>query len=77
MALVDGAVEVGEELVSQFQVLAADRLDSRVVQLGGFGVGRVSVGPDLVRGEITGVPAPGEPELPRAPVRAEKRAEGR
>src|SRR5437870_2726503 len=60
-------VIVGEQSVAQLEVLPANRLDLGVVELGRFRSLVV-----LHRTRFAPVPAPGQPELPGAPVRAEQ-----
>ena len=78
VGLADGGVEIGHQPVAELEVAPADRLDLGVVQLGHVGRGgALGAGDDLVRSELAGVPAPGEPGVPDAPVRAERRRERR
>ena len=75
-ALPRGRVDVRQHPIPKLEVLAADRLDVRIVQLARVRVrGAIGVAAKLHRSELAGVPAPRQPQVPVAAVRAEQRAE--
>src|SRR5262249_35294760 len=68
-----GAVEIGHQAISQFQILAAYRLDCGIVALTRIRIGGASgVIGDLVRSDLAGVPSPRQPQLPGAAVGAKQ-----
>src|SRR5690348_18389554 len=75
-AFVHGAIEIGQQAVTEFQVFAANRLDLRIVQLAGVGNRRAAVIADFDWPRITGIPSPGQAQFPRASMAAKQRAEG-
>ena len=67
---------VGQQLVAEVEILAADRFHRRVVQLARVRIRRTAgVVGSLVGREVAGIPTPRQAQLPRAPMRAEERTE--
>src|SRR6266581_290468 len=69
------AVQVRHHAITQLQIFAANRFDLSVMQFAGIGKRRAVVAADLGRPRFAGVPTPGQAELPRAAMAAEKGAE--
>ena len=73
----NGGVQVRQQAITQLQVFPTDRFDVGIVEFPGIVERRVPmVSLELGGTVVSGVPAPGQPQLPRSTVRAEERAEG-
>src|SRR5262249_40413015 len=73
--LMHNAVQIRQHAVAQLEVLAANRLDLRIVQFAGIRESRSFVPTNFGGTCLARVPAPRQAELPGAPVAAEKCAE--
>src|SRR5215471_1500968 len=70
----DGAVQIRQQTIAQLQILAANRLDLRIVQFAEIGERGTTIATDLCGADFAGVPTPGQAELPRAAVATKERA---
>src|ERR1700747_1764245 len=75
-SLAYGAVEIKKHAVPQFQILSADALHLRIVQLTRIWHSGAIVISDLGRSRVSRVPAPGKSQSPRSPMRSKQSAKG-
>src|SRR2546426_3522431 len=76
VTLADNRVKIRHQPIPQLQILSANRLDVRIVQLAWIGIrGAACIACNFVWSKLPGVPSPGQPQVPAPSVRSEQRTE--
>src|SRR5437762_10021459 len=72
-ALAHRRVDIGHQPVTQFEILATDRLDHRIMKLALIRIGSAArVICDFAHSQFSGVPTPGQAQMPRSPMRSKE-----
>src|SRR5438067_11320017 len=75
-ALTHRRVEIGHQPITQFEILATDRLDHCIMKLALIRIGSTAgVIRDFAYSQVSSVPTPGQAQMPRSPMRPKERTE--